>query len=104
MSYQVKVPAFIVTAMGGSLKRGRKSYTVTGGDTIVVATRAEADDIAAHIDGLAVITVSAAGASAISTSTQHIRAFQPNPALVGTSYEPDAILETKPGQLSGQYV
>jgi peroxiredoxin len=103
MSFQVKVPAFIVTGMGGSLKRGRKSYTVTGGDTIVVATRAEADDIAAHIDGQAVITVSAAGASTITSSTQHIRAFQPNPAIV-TASEPDSILETRPGQLSGQYV
>jgi hypothetical protein len=101
VSFQVKIPPFLVSSMGGSVKRGRKSYAVTGGDTVVVATRAEADDIAAHLDGLITITASAAGASTITTTTQHIRALS---GAAGQTFEPDAVIEMKPGQLSGQYV
>jgi hypothetical protein len=103
MSFRVEIPAYVAAGQGGSIKRGRKSYAYSGG-AVIVATRVEADDIAAHMpDGLVTISPSAAAASTITNTTQHIRAFQPNPAIVAAS-EPDSILETKPGQLSGQYV
>jgi hypothetical protein len=48
MSFRVEIPAYVAAGQGGSIKRGRKSYAYSGG-AVIVATRVEADDIAAHM-------------------------------------------------------